>query len=114
MSGIEALIGGGEAEFLYGRIPHVVEDGTDQLHLGVLRSEPSPELDERTSRQVVLFFAHVQGIPPSDLEAESIEGFLVAQVVPLPQKTWAYYTGNAEVAVTDPSSRRVSRSGLRS
>ena len=97
MGRIKALVGGREAKFAYRRIPDVVEYIADQLHLGVFGGQSPAELNERTAGQIIFFLADVQGIAPPDVEAEGVQGLLIAQVVPLLQETQAQKTGNAEI-----------------
>lgn len=65
--------------------------------LGIVGGKPSAELNERTSGQIILFVVDIQCVPPSDVEAESVERFLITEVVPLLQKRQTEKTGNTEV-----------------
>ena len=83
MGRIKPLIADRYPKLIYCGIPDCVEDGTNKLHLGVFSGQSSPELHKRTAGQIIFIIVHVERIPPAHVKAERVQGFLVAQVVPL-------------------------------
>ena len=108
MGRIKALITDREAKPLDCCISDAIEYPPHQLHLRIVGGQPPAELNERTAREVVHFFVDIQGIAPADVKAESIQGLLIAQVVPLLQETQAQQSGNAEIGPAgSPVERRI-------
>jgi hypothetical protein len=46
--------------------------------LRVFGSQPAAELHKRTAGEIVLIIVDIQGIAPPDVEAEGVEGLLIA------------------------------------
>lgn len=97
MRGIEPLVRGGEAHLLHGRVPYGIEEIADEPHVGIRGGKAPAELHEGAAGEVVLFLICIEGIAPPDIEAEGVEGLLVAQIVPLLKKAQAEKAGDAEV-----------------